>query len=174
MRRSTWVFVSALAVMACSKAQQDEIADSPVNDTAPAENAPQANHDDTLLAEPNGPIDPNSAEAAGRVVQSFGALIEQKRWAEAEALWTNSEIARQATSPLKQYPEVHLEIGAPGDPEGAAGSVYVTMPVVFYGKQAGGADFRRRADIILRRVNDVPGSTEAQRRWHIGRIDWKA
>jgi hypothetical protein len=25
--------------------------------------------------------------------------------------------------------------------------------------------------VILRRVNDVPGSTEAQRRWHIERID---
>ena len=33
--------------------------------------------------------------------------------------------------------------------------------------------FRRPADIILRRVNDVPGSTEAQRRWHIERIEWK-
>jgi hypothetical protein len=27
--------------------------------------------------------------------------------------------------------------------------------------------------VILRRVNDVPGSTEPQRRWHIERIDWK-
>ena len=47
------------------------------------------------------------------------------------------------------------------------------MPVVFYGKQSGGAAFRRPADIILRRVNDVPGSTEAQRRWHIEQIEWK-
>jgi len=28
--------------------------------------------------------------------------------------------------------------------------------------------------VILRRVNDVPGSTEAQRRWHIERIELKA
>jgi hypothetical protein len=28
--------------------------------------------------------------------------------------------------------------------------------------------------VVLRRVNDVPGSTEAQRRWHIERIDWGA
>ena len=173
MRRLAWVFVSALAVTVCSKAPQDEVANSPVDEAGPVENTPQTDHDDALLAEPKGPIDPKSAEAAGQVVQSFGALIEQKRWAEAEALWLNSEIAKQFTSPLKQYPEVHLEIGAPGDPEGAAGSVYVTMPAVFYDKQAGGTDFRRHADIILRRVNDVPGSTEAQRRWHIERIDWK-
>jgi hypothetical protein len=30
----------------------------------------------------------------------------------------------------------------------------------------------RSATAIVRRVNDVPGSTEAQRRWHIERIDW--
>ena len=77
------------------------------------------------------------------------------------------------TIALKRYSEAHLEIGAPGDMEGAAGSIYVTVPVVFYGKQREGRDFRRPADVILRRVNDVPGSTEAQRRWHIERIDWK-
>jgi hypothetical protein len=26
-------------------------------------------------------------------------------------------------------------------------------------------------EVVVRRVNDVPGSTEAQRRWHIERID---
>ena len=31
--------------------------------------------------------------------------------------------------------------------------------------------YRKRQWIILRRVNDVPGSTEAQRHWHIERID---
>jgi hypothetical protein len=27
--------------------------------------------------------------------------------------------------------------------------------------------------VNLGRVNDVPGSTAAQRRWHISSIDWK-
>ena len=56
--------------------------------------------------------------------------------------------------------------------EGAAGSIYVTIPVIFYGDAKPGEPFRRPADVILRRVNDVPGSTEAQRRWRIERIDW--
>ena len=38
------------------------------------------------LEEPNGPIDPKSAEAAGQVVQHYGALIEQGRFAEAAKL----------------------------------------------------------------------------------------
>ena len=48
----------------------------------------------------------------------------------------------------------------------------MTIPAIFYGDLKNGAEFRRSADVILRRVNDVPGSTDAQRRWHIERIDW--
>ena len=73
---------------------------------------------------------------------------------------------------LAQDAEVHLEIGNPGDEEGAAGSIYVTVPAIFYGNLKDGQPFRRSADVILRRVNDVPGSTAEQRRWHIERIDW--
>jgi hypothetical protein len=127
----------------------------------------------TPLAEPKGAIDPKSVEAAGQVVQHYGALIEQRRMKEAQALWGSSESASAFELQLKRYPEAHLEIGKPGDTEGAAGSIYATMPVVFYGRDQNGTDFRRAADVILRRVNDVPGSTEAQRRWHIERIDWK-
>ena len=36
-----------------------------------------------------------------------------------------------------------------------------------------GQNVERRATAVVRRVNDVPGSTEAQRHWHIERIDWK-
>jgi hypothetical protein len=92
---------------------------------------------------------------------------------EAEALWGSSDSASEFVLQLKRYPEVHLEIGKAGNEEGAAGSIYVTVPVSFYGKDQNAAKFRRPAEVILRRVNDVPGSTEAQRRWHIERIDWK-
>ena len=114
-----------------------------------------------------------SAEAAGQVVQSFGALIEQERWGEAEALWGDAATAAKFTGDLKRNRENHIEIGKPGELEGAAGSIYVTMPIILYGKSGSGTDFRRAADVVLRRVNDVPGSTEAQRRWHIERIEWK-
>lgn len=126
------------------------------------------------LTEPHGPIELNSAEAAGQVVQSYGALIERKRWAEANALWGDSVNAAKFQNQLAQSADVHLEIGNPGEPEGAAGSVYLTMPVILYGDLKDGQPYRRSADVVLRRVNDVPGSTEAQRRWHIERIDWAA
>ena len=126
------------------------------------------------LVEPKGPIDPKSAEAAGQVVQSYGALIEQKKWSEAEKLWGDAGAASKLTTEFKRDTEAHLQIGKPGDMDGAAGSSYVTVPVVLYGKHANGAGFQRKGDVILRRVNDVPGSTEAQRRWHIERIEFGA
>jgi hypothetical protein len=112
-------------------------------------------------------------EAAGQVVQHYGALIEQGRWTESWKLWSRPDSAKQFDRNWRQDSEVHMEIGKPGDTEGAAGSIYTTVPVVFYGKIKGGGSFRHTADVILRRVNDVPGSTEAQRRWHIERIEWK-
>jgi hypothetical protein len=125
------------------------------------------------LTEPKGPIDPKSAEAAGHVVQHYGALIEQGRWSEAERLWGSADAAAQFDRQLSGN-LVHLEIGDLGEPEGAAGSIYVTMPVAFTSTGGRGGPVRKKAVVTLRRVNDVPGSTAAQRRWHIERIDWKA
>lgn len=140
----------------------------------PARTAPSAPAPKESLPEPKGPIDPKSTEAAGQVVQSYGALIEQKRWKEANALWGHNEIAASFQKSLSSYREVHLEIGNLGQAEGAAGSIFVTMPVVFYGVGRDEKPFRRPAEVVLRRVNDVDGSTEAQRRWHIDQINWGA
>jgi hypothetical protein len=172
-----------LGLAACNPAPRQEPVANAANESEPAPapappSAPgQANvalpDDRTPLEEPKGPIDPKSAEAAGQIVQHYGALIEQRSFTEAEKLWGSADTAKEFALQLKRFPEAHLEIGKPGDSEGAAGSIYVTVPVIFYGKGQNSADFRRAADVILRRVNDVPGSTDAQRRWHIERIDWK-
>lgn len=175
--------VAALALAACSGStgerqvagNAESSADVAANEMQPPIPPPGTGPNArTPLAEPTGPIDPKSAEAAGQVVQHYGALIEQGRWAEAAKLWSNAGSASDFGVQLRSNREVHLEIGNPGDTEGAAGSIYVAVPVIFYGDDANGAEFRRSADVILRRVNDVPGSTEEQRRWHIERIEWAA
>lgn len=174
--RWTWIAISAALLTACGRQEPqnqatanapaaapvavNQVAPEPVTNAAPAE--PVA-----PLAEPKGAIDPKSVEAAGQVVQHYGALIEQKRWAEAGKLWGNPDSAADFARQLGDR-TVHMEIGELGETEGAAGSIYTTVPVTFTG------DARRRsAEVILRRVNDVPGSTAAQRRWHIERIEWK-
>jgi len=191
MKRTIIAAASMLLFAACERVTEQNVQTdeqnvpapaAPANATAPAPalTAPEPGtpgglpDDRTPLSEPKGPIDPKSAEAAGQVVQKYGALIEQRRIAEAAKLWGSADSASDFAVQLKRYPEAHLQIGKPGDMEGAAGSSYVTVPVVFYGKDQNDKDFHRAADVILRRVNDVPGSTEAQRRWHIERIEWKS
>ena len=175
------VLLSGLSLSACDRGEQEAANVTPaqvVKNENPPATATEARVEGRLpgdrkpLEEPNGPIDPKSTEAAGQVVQHYGALIEQGRWVEAARLWGDPASAVKFASQLKRNSEVHLEIGKPGGSEGAAGSIYVTVPALFYGKLKTGADFRRSAGIILRRVNDVPGSTDDQRRWHIERIDW--
>lgn len=123
-----------------------------------------------------GRIDPQSAQGAAQILQSYAALLEQRRFAEARKLWSDGGAAsgtsdRQFAASFDKYSEVHAEIGRPGSMEGAAGSTYVEIPVRFYGKRKSGGDFSSSGVVTLRRVNDVPGSTAEQRNWHISRIE---
>ena len=176
----TVIGVSAALLVACNQkaAQNQSVANNtqePVeaNASVPLPEANGAVPDDrTPHSEPRGPIDPRSAAAAGQVVQHYGALIERGHWLKAERLWGDVDAARdEAVSLKRNYAEYHVEIGKPGKPEGAAGSVYVNIPGAYYGKFKDGKPFRHSINFVLRRVNDVPGSTDAQRRWHIERIE---
>jgi len=53
-------------------------------------------------------------------------------------------------------------------PEGAAGSVYVEVPVEVWATLKNGRRQHFRGSYVVRRVNDVDGATPAQRRWHLG------
>jgi hypothetical protein len=134
--------------------------------------------DRTPLSEPSGPIDPASAEAAGQVAQRYGGLLEQRKFAEARKLWGQDGQASglsesQFAAAYDKYATIRSEVGKPSDMEGAAGSVYITVPFRLYGTLKSGGSFNMTGPLTLRRVNDVPGSTEAQRRWHIEKSDLK-
>jgi hypothetical protein len=130
----------------------------------------------TPLAE--GPIAPHSAQGAGQVVQSYFALLEAGRYAEARRLWADGgrasgrDDAAFAAS-FADYAEFHANLGAPGRVEGAAGSLYVSQPVQIYGKTKAGQPVALLGEVRLKRVNDVPGSTPEQRSWRIFAVDVK-
>lgn len=177
MRAAMWLVVAAmLAVSACNKPTQMRAtsnAGQPVKSgTQPPVPPPGTGPDAKTPFGPKEVIDPKSPEAAGQIVQHYGALIAKGRMNDAQALWVSSDSASKFALQLKHCHEVRLEMREPGDEEGAAGSIYIGVPVTFSGKDQNDADFRRPAEVILRRVNDVPGSSEAARRWHIERIDW--
>jgi hypothetical protein len=112
------------------------------------------------------PVAAESAEAAARIVRTYFELIEAGRHAEAGRLWEGGGEAEFAAG-LDRYRDYHAEVGPSGRMEGAAGSSYVAVPVRLHGRLKDGTPLRRRIEVTLRRVNDVPGSTEDQRRWRI-------
>jgi len=137
---------------------------------APSGSAEGLPDDRTPVSE--APFAATSAQGAADVVQSYFALLESGRRAEARALWGGggADSGRgpgRFNAAYAAYAEYHGQVGAPGAMEGAAGSSFVEVPVSVYGRRAGGQAFQERGTIMLRRVNDVPGSTPEQRRWHI-------
>jgi hypothetical protein len=175
--------VALLALAACDRGAPPAPAPSapppgaagPVTPAAPG--TPGGLPDDrTPLAE--GPIAPGGAQDAGQVAQTYFALLEEGRYAEAWKLWgdggraSGMDVGAFAAS-FAQYGEYHANLGAPGPLEGAAGSLYVAQPVQIYGKTKAGQPVALLGEIRLRRVNDVPGSTAEQRRWRIAAVEVK-
>lgn len=133
----------------------------------PAPGTPGGLPDDrTPISE--SPFTPESAQGAADVVQTFYALLESGRPAEA------AKLLRPGPAPdVSPYASYHAQVGAPGRIEGAAGSLFVEVPVVVYGRLKTGQEVHQSGQAVLRRVNDVPGSTGEQRQWRIERIELK-
>lgn len=111
-------------------------------------------------------------------MRRFGGLLEQRNFADARKLWSDGGRASGLTEAefialYEKYGEIHFEVGAPGQPEGAAGSIYIDVPFRLYGTLRDGKPFTLVGPVTLRRVNDVDGSTEEQRQWHISRSGLK-
>jgi len=121
--------------------------------------------------------DPKSVDAALAVARDFAALVSARKFEQAYALmngrggFESAADFRRHFAPYSSIDLTVLDTPAP-QPEGAAGSIYLTVPAQLSG-MAGGRRVHHPATITLRRVNDVPGSTEAQRRWHIEGFDDK-
>lgn len=152
-------------------AEANAAAEAPL--TPPAPGTPGA-PDRTPISE--APLAEASAQGAASVLERYFALVGERAYGEAWRLWSDegraSGLDEQAfAASFAGYREYRANIGTPGEIEGAAGSLYVEVPVQIYGRRADGAAFNMSGRATLRRVNDVPGSTDAQRRWHIASID---
>jgi hypothetical protein len=65
-----------------------------------------------------------------------------------------------------KYRTIEVELGK-GRTEGAAGSLYYEAPVTVTGTTRDGKPYRLNGTVTARRVNDVPGASPEQLRWHI-------
>ncbi len=109
---------------------------------------------------------PGSARGAAKVAADYYALVESGKLTEASRLRRDGVVEDVAP-----FATLAAEVGAPGPVEGAAGSLYVQVPVVLYGRYVTGGAYRRAGQVTLRRVNSVPGATAAQLSWRIERIE---
>lgn len=172
MRTIPIVLAIALAAGCQNPAEDAPAPDAtPKTTAATAPGKPGGPPDDRTPAAER-PIADTSPEGAAQVLQSYFASLEAKDYAAAWKLWSDGGKAsgqdeKTFADSFANVAEYHAEIGAPGAPEGAAGSIYVEVPIRVYGKTAGGRDFSERGAAALRRVNDVPGATAEQMQWRI-------
>jgi hypothetical protein len=159
-----------LALASCGS-EPGEPADPPA--TAPASEAPA---DDPARAELT-PEAERGETGAREVLLDFARAIELERFGQAYAMLDETDRQRwnrtQFAGFFADLKEITLAVPG-GTMEGAAGSSYYTAPATITATDSGGRPVRYEGEIVLRRVNDVPGATPEQLRWHIERVefDW--
>ena len=149
-----WLALAALAALAaCAK---------PAEQTA----APQAVEPSVVAAAPSPVAPPSTARDPAKVLIAWAKAMSLKQWDSAYLYWEAKGLGTGLT-PMQfaakwgQLGNPEFEIH-PGKYEGAAGSSYYTAPVVLIDGQR-----RDKGEVVLRRVNDVPGASPEQLRWHI-------
>lgn len=102
-----------------------------------------------------------------RVLRFYAAALHARDWAAAAKAWgPGSGVTAKTLKQSYDRPEPPtLEFGK-GEVDGAAGSLYYEAPVTL---RFGAGAKPESGSLVLRRVNDVPGATPEQLRWHIER-----
>jgi len=145
-------------------------ANAPAGAPAPRQAATETPSSSTsATAATETPPSSTSAKAAADVLKAYYRALEAGRYEAAWRLRWESDVgdASDFAAHFADYAEYHATVGNPGPLQGAAGSSYVEVPVQLYGRKKNGESFGSAGTVTLRRVNDVPGATAAQRRWRI-------
>jgi len=108
------------------------------------------------------------AQQAATVLETYYALIEAGKYREAWKLrWSKAADKPDAfAESFGKYASYHATVGAPSQPQEAAGSLYVEVPVQIYGQLKGGKPFGSAGSVTLRRKNGS-GATPQERKWRI-------
>jgi hypothetical protein len=115
-------------------------------------------------------LEPQQQEAV-QVIRDYYNAIDRRNYEQAYSAWEVEGAANQQSfEEFKQgftnTASVAVTVGEPGRIDGAVGSLYIKIPVTVTATTTSGTSQRFRGSYVLRRVNDVPGSTPEQRQWH--------
>ena len=112
-----------------------------------------------------------SETGARSVLIEWARALENRQWARAWCQFADNggasgQIFREFEREWSARGRISVSVPT-GSMEGAAGSSYYTAPARVSIQGRDGAERILMGDVILRRVNDVPGATPDQLRWHI-------
>lgn len=191
MRHQLPILAAFLMTTACQVNQQandnaavEDLNDGnalPANDVMPSANVVDPNVPPPPHMDPDAPpaAADNMAQGAVRRALEYCDALATRRFGDAYRLWSDNGRASGLTESefAAKFAGVNIsdcQLGAAGEIQGAAGSIYIEVPTTIRGTTKAGRPLRIEGPIILRRVNDVPGSTAEQRRWHIARAEFPA
>jgi hypothetical protein len=115
-----------------------------------------------------------SEKGARNVLLAWARGIELREFDQAWNLMGDAAKAQQSKAQFNArfYPLQNIAVAVPaGTMEGAAGSSYYTVPATITGIRADGTKTTFKGEVVLRRVNDVPGATAEQLAWHIEQVN---
>ena len=189
---SAIAILASLALTACN--QSTPSADEPTTidlegqpgDTAPPPpppSPPDGSADGENDGYPNldpAPLTPEAERGetgARNVLLSFARAIELREFDQAWAMLDEADQAKWSKSEWRKlFADLgEITVAVPGGTmEGAAGSSYYTSQATITADDENGRPVRYEGPIVLRRVNDVPGASAEQLRWHIDsvKLDW--
>jgi len=162
-----------LAIAACGPAAtHDNLAAAPATDSVSRPAAPPVDAPPRPHAASDPGEDKASAAAAVEVVRLYYRALAARDYATAYAQWRDEGRASGKSQAAFAAGFAHTRStrvtpGAPVDPEGAAGSSYVSVPVTVEAELDDGTVQHFAGAYLMRRVNDVPGATPEELRWHI-------
>ncbi|WP_375504040.1 hypothetical protein [uncultured Nostoc sp.] len=118
------------------------------------------------------PASAEPGQQAIQVIRDYYSAIARLDYKRAYSAWEgNGAASKQSFEQFKQgfanTTSVAVEVGKPGRPDPGAGSIYIQIPVTITTVTTNGTPQRFRGSYVLRRVNNVPGSTPEQRKWHL-------
>ncbi|MDO9489947.1 MAG: hypothetical protein Q7J32_16350 [Sphingomonadaceae bacterium] len=113
-----------------------------------------------------------SPAAARDVVRRYYAAIDRRDYGTAHALWAaggqaSGQSAAAFANGFARTARTQVRAGAPTNAEGAAGSLFIEVPVEVEATLDDGTRQRFAGRYVLRRVNDVAGASADQLRWRI-------
>ena len=187
---STIALATSLTLAACGSPDtpDDQVAtvdlEGPPGDPSPpppeplsTDNAVDNDGQPDLTPAPLKPELERTETGARNVLLSFARAIELREFDQAWAMLSDGDKAKWSKADWrKMFADLgEITVAVPGGTmEGAAGSSYYTSQATITAQDKDGRPIRYEGPIVLKRVNDVPGATPEQLRWHIDsvKLDW--